>query len=281
MAKPKKAPKVNKTQIPSKKAPNPPPSPPPPPTASTATTTASPKPSQSMSGPAKASPKPQPTLSKADQVRDIWHKFFTAFYNPVLERWMASDDDDEEKFRTSIRDAWAKRLQEQGLEEQDWSDITPAEQVAVYDAFFGVVCDEKDIASIEANMKTAPQPQPSISPKSSSPSSSPPQPIASTSSHSLVSPAPAMTPSLSSSSTYATVNPASFGYDAEDSEESEFAFFEAISDGAISTPISPSSLSSNNWWTSDSLQTSPSTSPSSKPVMVDFPVSAHHMLEDR
>ncbi|KAF9029159.1 hypothetical protein BDZ89DRAFT_735120 [Hymenopellis radicata] len=222
MAKPKKAPKLNKTQNASKKAPNPPPSPPPAPVAPTAST----QPSQSMSGPAKASPKPQPTLSKADQVRDIWQKFFTSFYTPALDRWIASDDDDEEQFRASIKDAWARRLQEQGLEEQDWSDITPAEQVAVYDAFFGVVCDEKDIASIEANMKTALQPQSQLSPKSSPPSSSPAQPVASTSSHSLVSPAPAMSASLSSSSTYATVNPASFGYDAEDSEESEFAFFE-------------------------------------------------------
>ncbi|KAK0219820.1 hypothetical protein IW262DRAFT_981051 [Armillaria fumosa] len=68
------------------------------------------------------------------------------------------------------------------------------------------------------------------------------------------------------------VNPASFGGAFDDDEDADgeagFDFLEAFDTDAVS----PTSSQSTSWWNgADSLQTSPSTSPSSKPVVVDYP----------
>lgn len=156
--------------------------------------------------------------SKADRVRAVWKDFYASYYTPAAKKFASLEDEeeDDETFRDRVHNEWTRRLAEQGLCEEDWEDMTAAEQVVVFDAFFGVECDAGDIASIEAKMKTEP-PQPL--PQHRHNSSSPPYPFS----------APAMSASSSSSSSssnYATINPSAFNVDADDSEESEFAFFE-------------------------------------------------------
>lgn len=288
MAKPKKGAKVKNQPTKKAAAPQPPPSPP---------------------RPATPPPPPPTMLSKTEQVRTVWKDFYASWYTPeavshrkeldAIQSNVAFTTDQKQDERLRLDESlcerakteWERRLEEKGLCEADWDDITPPEMVVTFKVLFGVeVSEEAVVKLVQPDIQPPPPPEPVLI---TEPSPSPSTPVASSSSQKLpiiaaateINPTAPLTTEVQSTnlstSAYAMVNPASFGeaFDEDDDEDADaeagFDFLEAFDTDAVS----PTSSQSTSWWTgADSLQTSPSTSPSSKPVVVDYPTPEDRIL---
>ncbi|KAG7446731.1 uncharacterized protein BT62DRAFT_919332 [Guyanagaster necrorhizus] len=284
MAKPKKGAKVKNQTTKKAAPPQTPPSPP---------------------RPATPPPPPPTMLSKNEQVRAVWKDFFASWYTPEAVSYSKDVDaidsnilfttdserqDERLRLDESLRDRakteWERRLEEKGLREADWIDITPPEMVVTFKVLFGVEVSEEDVVKhVQPEIQPPPQPEPT---PIIEPSPSPSTPVASSSSQKLpiiatatrINPSAPLTTEVRSTnlstSAYAIVNPASFGvgaYDEDDDEDADGeAGFDLLEAFDTDSAVSPTSSQSTTWWNgADSLQTSPSTSPSSKPVVVDYP----------